>query len=602
MKNSILNNSTWNAVLTYFKTYKAAIVDDATKYACEVVFELKQASFYVKLACARHLLFLYKQQFDPNFPFIYQQNILKAIINFSQVIIIPETRKPFLFMDFRKFMAGFIFGWVYKNDSTKFITNEVFDVEARKQWKSSFWAMIALCVTRGLLQDGKAEVYFCGPTKDSSKIPYEIALSYLFRSQKLSRKFLKYNSLRIVSKKMGVIRAVAFDKAALEGKNPSFVVLTEYHLHKDDSLQESAKSSKNLSRKNQMLIYDTTKGHNVDGVCYLREKDYKRFLLEQIQNPNKIHENYHIFLFAAELDENDILDWGNENLWIKANPGLGISVSLKDLKQEFSQITTKQAEMEFMTKRLGVWVGSSSAYFNYHQVFLSNDATKPVVSYYLANNFAGLNPIMGLDLAAVKDTSSVCLMWEIDQTDGESIWVFKIMGFVPAENLIKKEQIDGVPYRDWQNKGFITATPGNVIDYDYVSKTIKEWKILYQPQLLCYDPWQFETSIKPYLLKTHIFYEKNLKPIKQGVWLSPFFKAFERKLSLKKIHFLDNEYAISHVLHVGIKTTAGLNDNIIPTKVVCGKRIDAFASMLFCISQVVNVENKKNIINFVTIS
>ncbi|MCU9940332.1 hypothetical protein NW739_06755 [Mycoplasmopsis felis] len=43
----------------------------------------------------------------------------------------------------------------------KLMTSEVFDIESRKQWKSSYWAMISLATTLGLLKDGSSEVYFC---------------------------------------------------------------------------------------------------------------------------------------------------------------------------------------------------------------------------------------------------------------------------------------------------------------------------------------------------------------------------------------------------------------------------------------------------------
>lgn len=159
-----------------------------------------------------------------------------------------------------------------------------------------------LAVSLGLLGDGMPQAYICGPQKDTSKIPYDTAKKYIQKSPALQPYFQKYNTLRITSKEGGEIRHLPFEKSAIEGKNPSLIILTEYHLHHDDTMQESAVTSRNTSRLNQLLVYDTTKGHEIESVCFRRERSYKKYLEEQILNPSELHKNASIFLFCAELD------------------------------------------------------------------------------------------------------------------------------------------------------------------------------------------------------------------------------------------------------------------------------------------------------------
>jgi phage terminase large subunit-like protein len=53
--------------------------------------------------------------------------------------------------------------------------------------------------------------------------------------------------------------------------------------------------------------------------------------------------------------------------------------------------------------------------------------------------------------------------------------------WIPADNLQKRAHDDRVPYDVWVRGGFIEATPGNVIDYEYIFAQIerdaKEFKI-----------------------------------------------------------------------------------------------------------------------------
>ncbi|BAW18192.1 terminase large subunit [Mycoplasmopsis bovigenitalium] len=590
---ALLKSDYWKKVFDYFETNKPS--DPVCSFAFEVLENKNKYSSMVILAVARHLLFYYRWKNESDFPFYFDTSTLDKLQKFANKIIIPETSQSFIFPNFRLFIAGFILGWKYKQDPTSFITSEVFDVEARKQWKSSFWAMMALATSRGLLGDGKSEVYFCGPHKESSNIPYNIALGYLKRNKVMQNKFERFNSIRIVSRNQGLIKALPFDKAGLEGKNPSLVILTEYHLHKDDTMQESAKSSKNLSRKNQLIVYDTTKGNNINSSCYYREKDYKTFLIEQIQTPQTIHPNYGIFLFCAELDEQDIENWKNSDLWVKANPALGLSVSLQDLENEFAAITTAQAEAEFKAKRLGIWSNIGTAHFNVSQVLECLNESAPIVENWLRNHsLSELNALVGLDLSSSNDTTAIAINWELPIEGGESIYIFKVHGFIPEGQLIKKELSDRARYREWVNKGIMTISPGNVIDYSLIVNKLQEWKNEFKIDKVLYDRWEF-FAVKQNLINTNIFHDSQLKEVKQGVYLNPAFQEFEIKLMRKKIHFLDfNEMLINHLLNIQIKNTSSSSETFFIKKLTNNSRIDAFIACLNTLSERHNVNSNNS--------
>lgn len=539
----------------------------------------------VYFQCCRHLLFLYKEQNDPDFPFCFKKSPLRKLIKFTEKIIIPQTNKPFVFPPFRRFMAGFVFGWRYKNDVEKLITTEIFDVEARKQWKSSFWSMLMLAVICGFTSDSFAEIYVSGPTRDTSRIPFDTARDYLLKSPMISPLFTTFNTIHIKGKKGGIIKPLPFEKSAIEGKNFSIGILTEYHLHPSDEIQESFKSGRNMSRKNQIIIYDTTKGHNIDSVCYLREKTYKEALKRQIDDPGNLDKNYDIFLWAAELDEEDYDNWRDEKLWIKANPNLNTSVSLDQLKAEYDKISSYQEEVEFKTKRLGMWVGQALAHFTLNDILASEKETKPIVEKWLAKKTKYYSTsLCGIDLSSIHDTTHVALNIEIpDPRGGEPIWYFIGKGFIPAENIQAKELTDRANYTDWKIKDFCEMTPGKIIDYSYLVDTIVGWKDLYGIDKIGYDPWSFNI-VKQMLLNSNLFVEEDTIPIHQGIKLSPIFKEFERKLKNKKICFGGNLMLMNHTLNVTTKQTNGTSENLLVQKIAASRRIDGFMAMLMAAS------------------
>ena len=597
-KNSI---KYWNDVKKYFENFKTS--DEGIQYAIDVFYGKIKTCNYLKMACKRHILFFYKFKTEKDFPYFYDENNAKLSYAFFKEQIIPETREKYILTPYRHFSLSSLMGWKFKNDNEKLLCREFFDIEARKQGKSTFFAILCLWVSLRGFNDFEPRIFLAGPQKDSSAIIYNICNQLISNNKKMRKYFLKNNSIAIYSKQKGLIKKLAFEKSSLEGQNPTLGVLTEFHLHKNTEMQESFKSSINKSRKNQLIIYDTTKGHNLNFPCFKFEKDYKLSLKNQIDNPKILMPNADIFLLVAELDDNDWDNWDDPKLWYKANPNLGITIDLEDLKSEFEKINgSRAAEIEFKTKRLGIWVNQASAYFSISDFVESNQKTKKIYEEYFIDSekFNDLECIVGLDLSNSQDTTSIAVVFEIPQDDNESIWIIKNKCFIPKLNSYEKEKKDRVPYYDWNLKGWLDLTDGKIIDYnkitDFLEDLTNDFNILY----LAYDKWQFHFIREKILLKTN-FSEDQIIEVKQNSFLTPAWKQFERKLKLNKIHFCDNEMLINHFLNISL-TINGPNDLLHINKIKQTDRIDAaMATISACyLLPKNNIENTNK--NFASLS
>lgn len=154
----------------------------------------------------------------------------------------------------------------------------------------------------GFLGDFLPKVFICGPGDTSSKILYELASNLITRNPILKNEFLKVNRDVIQHNQGGQCFKLPFEKNRIEGQNPTLGILTEFHLHPDNRMQESLRTAVNMSRKNQLIVYDTTKGQDIDVPYFQQEQTFKKFLDAQIEKPDELVPNYHIFLFCAELD------------------------------------------------------------------------------------------------------------------------------------------------------------------------------------------------------------------------------------------------------------------------------------------------------------
>jgi phage terminase large subunit-like protein len=84
--------------------------------------------------------------------------------------------------------------------------------------------------------------------------------------------------------------------------------------------------------------------------------------------------------------------------------------------------------------------------------------------------FAGKPCWLAVDMSSTIDLTAIVACFRDDE-DGYAVapWFF-----IPADNLQKRADADGVPYPRWAKEGHIAATPGNAIDYRTVEACIRD--------------------------------------------------------------------------------------------------------------------------------
>ena len=61
--------------------------------------------------------------------------------------------------------------------------------------------------------------------------------------------------------------------------------------------------------------------------------------------------------------------------------------------------------------------------------------------------------------------------------------------FIPADSIRDRVRIDRVPYDVWVRQGFITATPGNVVDYAFILQQVSDDRETFDLQEIAFDRW-----------------------------------------------------------------------------------------------------------------
>lgn len=466
---------------------------------------------YVRLAVERQLRDLERQN-DPDFQYYFDET--KAGLILSVVRLFRHTSgewmgHTFHLQDFQAFEFAIVFGWVRK-DNGKRRFRRVYSEVARKAGKSEKAAVIG---NIGLHFDneGAPQIFSAATTRDQAKEVFnaaKIMSEYLAKDSKtLGRQIKTYaHSISNIGNN-GFFQAVSSDANTLDGKKPHIAIIDEYHAHVSNAVLKVMETG--MGSRSQPLSYViTTAGFNIAGACYRM-----RQVAIEILEGKKVDETFFTIIYT--LDDGD--DWNDPEVWIKSNPNLGVSPTKEFLLSEYQKAKNEggRAEVEFKTKNLNIWCDAP-------EVWIPDDDWRNNEGEIEEESLLGRQCFGGLDLASVSDITSLCLFFPARNESEKHI--FKWWNFLP-ENTVQKKS-GRVNYALWVQQGWITTTPGNVADYDYIRALLIGLAEKYRIKSVQYDRWN-TIDLIPRLVDDGI----NMQPFGQGYTsMSTPSKALERMI------------------------------------------------------------------------
>jgi phage terminase large subunit-like protein len=522
-----------------------------------------------KWACMRFLNDLKKENTD-EFPYIFNEKNAKRFLLWVRLfrhrrgVLKGETIKPAII---HKFIFGNVYGWIHRKTKYRRF-NKLYWQVARKNTKSQWLSLVASYELMAFHKSGNdaAEVYCAATKRDQAKIVYDETVEMLKQPTILKGKFrVAYG--RIFHIKSGsVMRALSEeDKKTADGYNPQCGIIDEYHAHETAEVYDILDSGMG-AREEPLLAIITTAGFEKNNPCYRIEYT----LISKILDPDNPINLDSYFAMVNELDKGDdgkiIDDVKDPAVWEKANPIIcsyeeGRSFLAKKLVEA---LEAPEKMTNFLTKHMNIWVDDIATKYMNMSKWVSCKADRPDLS----NHFV----YIGLDLSSKIDLTSVG--FDIPFNDKYCIYGHS---FIPEETLDKKKKTDKVPYELWINQGWISVTPGAVIDYrkvlEYIEAEIKKqnWKVAEW----CIDPWG-ATQIA-----TQLIDEGNtVVEIIQGIkTLSEPTKDFrDMAYSGRIIH--DGDPCITWAIGNAVAEMVDRNQNLILSKKKSTQRIDPITSII----------------------
>ncbi|PWK05310.1 terminase large subunit [Tumebacillus permanentifrigoris] len=536
------------------------MIDAVTRYANAVLSGEIVAGLYVKLACERHLNDLLRQGTE-GFPYVFSEKKAKRIFKFAKYCRHVKGElagQPIKLDPFQKFILGSIFGWVHTDTKLRRY-NKAYVQVARKQAKSTKLSVVGLYM---LTVDGEGgpEVYATATKKDQAKIVFDDSKAMVNKSPDLKQR-LKVTREAIKKRDDEIAKFVPLSKdtKTADGYNPHLGILDEYHAHPTSEMYDVLESGMG-QRAQPLLFIITTAGFDLSAPCYSEYEYCCKILKGDMENDN-------YFIYIAQLDEED--DINDESVWIKANPlSAQTERGMKYLRQQLLESKDKpEKQRSVLTKNFNKWINMRPA------GYMNMDKWK-LCAAKLGEfpDLRGRICYVGIDLSKRIDLSSVAFIFPLE----DGIFAVKSHSFIPSETLTQKQMTDKQDYSKWVRDGWITATEGAVIDYEYIKRYIidtaveNEWVI----QEICYDPYNATQFAQGMMIEGYEMVE-----IRQGMkTLSEPTKSFRDLVYDLKVIHEDNPVLNWAMTNAVQKDDA--NENIMLDKKKSTERIDPAAALV----------------------
>jgi phage terminase large subunit-like protein len=136
----------------------------------------------------------------------------------------------------------------------------------------------------------------------------------------------------------------------------------------------------------------------------------------------------------------------------------------------------------FLRRELNVWVKGEVKWMN---MDAWRKCAGDAEALEMAQRLKGMTCYGGLDLSSTSDITAFVLVFVDEDENAHVLCRF----WIPEDNMLIRSRDDGVHYQKWVEQGYIEATPGNVIDYDYIFEQVEEDAEMFDIDQIAFDRW-----------------------------------------------------------------------------------------------------------------
>lgn len=430
----------------------------------------------------------------------------------------------------QKAFLSVLFGIVDETGARQF--REVLLVMGRKNGKTLLAAAIAAYCS---FLDGEhgGRIYFAAPKLEQANLCFEAYHQMIETEPELDRLAQKRRSDIYIKDSNTTAKPLAFSAKKSDGFNISLAICDECASWPGEQglkFYEVIKSSFG-ARRQPILLAISTAGYVNEGIFDELMKRATRVLKGDSRERRLLPVLYMI---------DDPTKWDDINELQKANPNLGVSVSVDYMLEEIAVAEGSLSKRgEFLTKYCNLKQSASTAWLSVETVERASGSPLKL------EDFRGTYCVGGIDLSQTRDLTACTIVIE----RGGTLYVFAHF-FLPAEKIDEATDRDNVPYQIYIQRGWLTPSGDNFVDYNdcfnWFRRLVEEFEIY--PLQIGYDRYSAQ-----YLVQEMKAYGFHMDDVYQGENLFGVIQETEGLLEDGRICIGDNDLLKMHLLDSAVK-------------------------------------------------
>lgn len=420
----------------------------------------------------------------------------------------------------------------------------ILDKNGRRQFKEVAWFVGRKCgktLLAGAIMayevyvDGEfgSEVYCIAPKLDQSDLVFSAWEFTKDRNPELARRTRKRKNDYIIDATNTTIKKIAFNEKKADGYNPMLTVADEMSSWPAArGLKQYEVMVSGTGARIEPITLSISSGGYVDGGPY--DELFKRGTRVLLGEASEKH------LLPIFYTIDDIEKWDDINELRKSLPGMGVSVPVQFLLDEIEIARGSLSKRaEFITKYCNLKQNSSLAWLPAQVVEAAGGDPLDIAEF--KNSYC----VGGIDLSQTRDLTAATVVIE---KNGE-LYVFAHF-WLPAEKIDEATQRDGVPYNIYIQRGLLSPSGDNFVDYNdcfrWFVRLVEEYQIF--PLQIGYDRYSAQ-----YLIQDLQAYGFHCDDVFQGENLYGVMQETQGLLEDRKIHIGDNDLLKAHLLNSAVK-------------------------------------------------
>lgn len=424
----------------------------------------------------------------------------------------------------------------------------------RKNAKTTLAGFLCLLHLVGPEARANSQLYSAAQSREQAAVLFNLMAKMVRMSPDLSEYVVVRDSAKqLFCEQLGTLyRALSAEASTAYGLSPVFVVHDELGqvVGPRSQLYEALETAQGAHENPLSVVISTQAPTDADLLSILIDDaatgaDPKRKL----------------FLYTAPVESDPFTKAAIR----KANPAFGDFLNEEEVisqAQSAKRMPSREADYRNLVLNQRV---------NRNDPFVGQEVWKQNGKAPRDEDFEQGEVIVGLDLSERNDLTA--LIMTARGADGETS--VRCDFYAPFEGLEERAHKDRVPYDLWAKKGFLTATPGSTVDYEFVAHRLVEIAERYNLKAVKFDRWRMK-----YLRKELERLEVDLPLVDHGqgyVSMAPALDALEADLLNKRLRHGNNPILTWNAANAVVERDAAGNRKL--NKAKSTGRIDGMVAL-----------------------